>query len=145
MGQQQLLLIVLGVIIVGIAVAVGITMFGEQSAQANLDAVVTDLQTMSARAHQYYLKPTRLGGGGKSFVGLTADAAGRQKLMATASNDNGTYEIMTAGTDALVVLRGIGVEDGDGADSGGTASNNVEVEMYVYADASTDSVAIKDR
>ena len=139
MGQQQLLLIVLGVIIVGIAVAVGITMFGEQSAQANLDAVVTDLQTMAARAHQYYLKPTRLGGGGKSFVGLTADADGLMNLRSNPSNDNGTYSISTAGTPTEVALTGVGEEDGD---ADGT---NVTVLMYVRVDATQDSVSITNR
>ena len=139
MGQQQLLLIVLGVIIVGIAVAVGITMFGEQSAQANLDAVVTDLQTMSARAHQYFLKPTRLGGGGKSFVGLTADAPGLRNLRSNPSNDNGTYSISTAGTATEVALTGVGEEDGDGD------GTNVTVLMYVRVDATQDSVSITNR
>jgi hypothetical protein len=37
MGQQQLLLLILGVIIVGIAIAVGVTMFSAQSTEANKD------------------------------------------------------------------------------------------------------------
>ena len=75
MGQQQLLLIILGVIIVGIAVAVGITMFQDNAVDQNRSAVIADLTTLSAKAQQYYAKPTTLGGGGNSFVGLTADAA----------------------------------------------------------------------
>ena len=43
MGQQQLLLIILGVIVVGIAVAVGITMFSDSAISANRDAVTNDL------------------------------------------------------------------------------------------------------
>ena len=139
MGQQQLLLIVLGVIIVGIAVAVGITQFSEQSASANLNAVSSDLQMLAARAHQYFLTPERLGGGGNSFVGLTADDAGLLKLTSDPTNDNGTMEVMTAGTATAVVLKGVGVEDGDGD------TNPVTVEMYVYSDAANDSVAIKYR
>ena len=42
MGSQQLLLIVLGVIIVGIAVIVGISIFGSNADQANKDAVTHD-------------------------------------------------------------------------------------------------------
>ena len=37
MGQQQLLLIILGVIIVGIAIAVGLSLFSAQSIQSNKD------------------------------------------------------------------------------------------------------------
>ena len=43
MGQQQLLLIVLVVIVVGIAVAIGMNMFSESAAQANFDAVISDM------------------------------------------------------------------------------------------------------
>ncbi|MDH7604408.1 MAG: hypothetical protein QHH13_05870 [Melioribacter sp.] len=69
MGQQQLLLIVLGVIIVGIAVVVGINVFTASSYQANRDALTADLTNLAAMAQQYYRKPTALGGGGNSFVG----------------------------------------------------------------------------
>ena len=80
MGQQQLLLIILGVIVVGIAVAVGITMFTDNAVNANRDAVTNDLVNLAARAQQFYRRPTALGGGGNSFIGLTADAAGLRKL-----------------------------------------------------------------
>jgi len=96
MGQQQLLLIILGVIVVGIAVAVGITMFSDNAVNAN----------------QYYRRPTALGGGGNSFVGLTADAAGLSKLtnMPGGANANGTYSITTAGTANQVTVQGVGTE-----------------------------------
>jgi len=110
MGQQQLLLIILGVIIVGIAVAVGITMFQDNAVDQNRNAVIADLTNLSAKAQQYYAKPVTLGGGGNSFVGLTADAAGLAVLAGTAFTDNanGTYTIKTAGTAAVVVLHGVG-------------------------------------
>lgn len=67
MGQQQLLLIVLGVIIVGIAVVVGINTFSASSSQANTDALIADLSTIAANAQQFYRKPQAMGGGGNSF------------------------------------------------------------------------------
>ncbi len=113
MGQQQLLLIILGVIIVGIAVAVGITMFQDNAVSANRDAVTNDLVQLAAKAQQYYRKPTSLGGGGNSFLTLTADAAGMALLVSTAfsDNDNGTYTISTAGTATTVVFQGVGKTD----------------------------------
>src|SRR3989339_505095 len=48
MGQQQLLLIVLGVIIVGIAVVVGINVFTASSSQANRDATISDLTNLAS-------------------------------------------------------------------------------------------------
>ncbi len=110
MGQQQLLLIILGVIIVGIAVAVGITMFQDNAVDQNRSAVIADLTTLAAKAQQYYAKPVTLGGGGNSFVGLTADATGLGILASVAFTDNanGTYTVKTAGTATTVVLHGVG-------------------------------------
>lgn len=113
MGQQQLLLIILGVIIVGIAVAVGITMFQDNAVNANRDAVSNDLINLAARAQQYYRRPVGLGGGGNSFAGLSADAAGIAKLTNNATNDNGTYTISTAGDGTHVTLRGVGTSKAD--------------------------------
>ena len=68
MGQQQLLLIILGVIIVGIAIAVGITLFGSSSVSSNRDAIVNDLNNLAANAYQYKIRPITMGGGGGSYV-----------------------------------------------------------------------------
>ena len=110
MGQQQLLLIILGVIIVGIAVAVGITMFQDNAVDQNRNAVIADLTNLSAKAQQYYAKPVTLGGGGNSFVGLDASTTGLAILAGTAFTDNanGTYTISVAGTQPTVTLRGVG-------------------------------------
>lgn len=111
MGQQQLLLIILGVIIVGIAVAVGITMFQDNAVSANRDAVTNDLVQLAAKAQQFYRKPQALGGGGNSFVKLVAgDSAGISLLVSSAfsDNDNGKYSISTAGTAGAVVFQGVG-------------------------------------
>jgi Tfp pilus assembly protein PilE len=67
MGQQQLLLIVLGVIIVGIAVVVGINVFTASSMNSNRDAVIADLTTLAAMAQQHYRKPAAMGGGQNAF------------------------------------------------------------------------------
>ena len=128
MGQQQLLLIILGVIVVGIAVAVGITMFQDNATSSNRDSVTNDLVNLAARAQEYYRRPVTLGGGGNSFVGLTANAAGLAKLTSKASNANGSYDITTAGTATTVVLQGTGVEKG----SDGSA---ILVTMSVFADS----------
>ena len=119
MGQQQLMLIILSVIVVGIAVTLGITMFSDSSIDANRDALTNDLTNLASRAHQYYRRPSYLGGGGNSFAGLTADAAGIRRLTNTPKNDNGTYSIASAGTgvglNASVELLGVGNELYDGS------------------------------
>ena len=131
MGQQQLLLIILGVIVVGIAVAVGITMFTDNATSANRDAVINDLVNLSARAQQFYRRPTSLGGGGGSFAGLSADLTGLQKLVTTTAspyvNGNGSYRVSVAGTDSSVTIEGTGIEIGN------DNSGKVRVTMEVRA------------
>jgi type II secretory pathway pseudopilin PulG len=70
MGQQQLLLIVLGVIIVGIAVVVGINLFNANSEESAKDTIVSEATNLGAMAQQYYKKPTSMGGGGNKFDGF---------------------------------------------------------------------------
>lgn len=50
MGQQQLLLLVLGAIIVGVAIVVGVNMFSTSAVNANRDAVLQDCMTLATRA-----------------------------------------------------------------------------------------------
>ena len=123
MGQQQLLLIILGVIVVGIAVAVGITMFQDNAVSANRDAVTNDLVNLASRAQQYYRRPTALGGGGNQFTGVTL-----AKLTSKGSNANGTYTCGTP-TTSSVVLTGIGVEKGN------DNSAKINMTMTVFADS----------
>lgn len=107
MGQQQLLLIILGVIVVGIAVAVGITMFQDNAVSANRDAVTNDLVNLASRAQQYYRRPTALGGGQGDFDGLTLI-----KLTSKPINPNGTYAL-TSGAGQTAVIEGYGTENGN--------------------------------
>ncbi|MBN1448381.1 MAG: hypothetical protein JXA28_10665 [Bacteroidetes bacterium] len=104
MGTQQLLLIVLGVIIVGIAVVVGINIFGTNAEQANKDAITQDCLRIAAAAQGYFRKPTMLGGGNNDFTGITIEDCGMSANAAgDGENVNGTYVITTAaGTDFVV-------------------------------------------
>ena len=67
MGQQQLLLIVLGFIVVGTAVMLGINMYSAAETEANREELVSALVTLSAMAQEYYQTPKMLGGGNKKF------------------------------------------------------------------------------
>jgi outer membrane murein-binding lipoprotein Lpp len=69
MGQQQLLLIVLGVIIVGVAVVTGINLFEANARQAKMDELTSEVTNFAISAMQYYQKPQTMGGGGKRFYG----------------------------------------------------------------------------
>jgi len=108
MGQQQLLLVVLAVILVGIAFVVGIQIFNANAASANVDYLINDLLHLAAKAQEYYLKPVSLGGGGESFRNMTIEV-----LTPKPSNENGTYQITRANR-RRAVIRGDGKLDADG-------------------------------
>ena len=84
MGQQQLLLIILGVIIVGIAIAVGLSLFSAQSIQSNRDAIINDLNNLAAQAYQFRIRPTSMGGGQGDYTAFSIPTKMR-------TNENGTY------------------------------------------------------
>ena len=97
MGQQQLLLIILGVIIVGIAIAVGISQFGAHSTQANKDGVTSSLVNVSANAYQYKIRPTTMGGGGSTYTGYTIPSK-------MSKDDNGTYATGTVNAQNIQIV-----------------------------------------
>ena len=95
MGQQQLLLIILGVIVVGIAIAVGVSQFGANSTQANKDGVTSSLVNIAANAYQFKIRPTSMGGGSGVYdnsKGATAAYAIPAKM---AADDNGAYTLVS--------------------------------------------------
>ena len=84
MGQQQLLLIILGVIIVGIAIAVGLSLFSAQSVQSNRDAIINDMNNLAAQAYQFRIRPTSMGGGQGDYTNFSIPSKMR-------TNENATY------------------------------------------------------
>ncbi len=119
MGQQQLLLIVIGVIIVGIAIVVGINLASTSAQSANRDAVIADLNNIGAYAQQYYRKPTSLGGGGNTFTGFTIPPS-------LATTGNGTYTATVGATVVTIV--------GTGTERGNDGTNKVKVTAVVTPD-----------
>ena len=114
MGQQQLLLVVLSAIIVGISIVVGINMFQSGSVQANIDAVTQDVVTIASRSQEWWRKPAQLGGGGRSWTGIgTLDGDIFASINFPDSTVNGTYVITDNGNGTVTIV-GTGVEDGDG-------------------------------
>jgi hypothetical protein len=67
MGTQQMVLVILGVILIGIAITVGIGIFQAQNVSSNLDAIVNDLSHIAANAYQYRKRPAKLAGGGGDY------------------------------------------------------------------------------
>ncbi|WKZ69056.1 MAG: hypothetical protein QY331_13935 [Melioribacteraceae bacterium] len=109
MGQQQLLLIVLGVIIVGIAIVMGINLFKANAVEAKRNNVTNELVNLAAMAQQFYQRPTALGGGSRTFTGWQIPA----ELTSTA---NGSYKIESIDAQQIILI-GTGNEVVTGNDS----------------------------
>ena len=89
MGQQQLMLIIAGVIVVGIAIAIGIYLFSGTSISSNRDAIINDLMNMGQYAYRYKMRPEPLAGGGLLYTGFVLPT----KL---AGNENADYSATVA-------------------------------------------------
>ncbi len=68
MGQQQMLLVIMSMMIVGVAIVMGMTIYQENAFAANRDDVRDALMTVAARAQGWYRRPAMLGGGARSFA-----------------------------------------------------------------------------
>jgi Tfp pilus assembly protein PilE len=126
MGSQQLLLIIVGTVIIGIMIAVGMTMFQDQATSTNRDEVSNDLAQYSSIARAYYRRPAVYGGGQGSFRGLTMS-----KITSKSTNENGTYSLSpdpVAGSPDHITLIGIGTQEG-------LSPGKVRVVMLVYPDS----------
>jgi hypothetical protein len=78
MGQQQLLLLVMGIRIVGIALLIGVQTFGENKHRVNADTLMLRSIRIANKAQQWLLTPSAMGGGrpesgASNFSGLTLD------------------------------------------------------------------------
>ena len=69
MGQQQLLMVVLAIIIVGIAIAISVQLFRSNAIESKRDLLIEETTSLATMAIQYYKKPQAMGGGGRSFMG----------------------------------------------------------------------------
>lgn len=112
MGTQQILLIVLSVIIVGAAIAVGIQMFNSQAYSANKSAIAADGQSFATQIVQYYKTPESQGGAGGDAANMTAPNIGTFLTWggATTGNDSGDYLIGTDATTTEIYIFGLGKE-----------------------------------
>ena len=119
MGQQQLLLIVLGIIVVGIAIAVSIQLFRQNAIDSKRDILMNECANIASIAIGYYKRPIEFGGGGKSFLGWAVPA----ELKSTV---NGNYTAVVFKDS--VIITGTGTEVVTGTDS-------IQVRTTVSSDA----------
>ena len=99
MGQQQLLLVILVTIIVGLATVVAINTFQSAAEESNLNAIQQDILQAQSNANAYSLKPQVLGGGNGRFQGITL-----QDISIPEENENATYELGEINDDNFEII-----------------------------------------
>ena len=144
MGQQQLLLLVLGIVIVGLAVVVGIQAFSENQKKANADALVMTSMRIASDAQAWLRKPAAFGGAvtvtGVRPVNFNGLSLSLQQLgypvtgsgtMAMYVDINGTYTATVDGAD-YVITASSAVTSGAGENNlicvrvGGSQAENIQ-------------------
>lgn len=119
MGQQQLLMIVLAIIIVGIAIAISVQLFKSNAIESKRDLLIEETNSLAAMAIQYYKKPQAMGGGGRSFMGWEVPSQ-----MVQTFNGNFMRAVVSA---TEVVITGTGSE-------AVTDTDSIKVETTVRPD-----------
>jgi hypothetical protein len=121
MGQQQLLLIILGIIVVGIAIILGFTMYNSNSVSANRESLMNEMLHLSSLAVAYYHKPAMLGGGGNSFEGWEIPVEFQKSI-------DGKIKYNYQSKKDRVTITGTGTEIGN------DGSSKIQMKIFVYQD-----------
>lgn len=117
MGQQQLLLIMLGVIIVGVSIYLGFNLFRDYAIDAKRNNLINEAVNLASMAQQYYYKPQTMGGGGRTFTNWSIP----NSLLTTA---NGAYSAAVSADS--IIISGVGNEVV-------TANIPVEIQVSIHA------------
>jgi hypothetical protein len=101
MGQQQLLLLVIGVIIVGLAVVAGMTAFHEASRKDEADSLVSHTLDVATSAYYWKSKNDPFAGGDQSYERLGTD--GMEQLAMERDRMRARFDITEAWEDSLEI------------------------------------------
>ena len=124
MGTQQILMIVLSVIIVGAAVAVGIQMFDTQATNSQRTAIAADIQNFGAQVLAFQRTPTSMGGG-KGATNLAAAKENLAQYLGFTGDENSLENVNAKYTLSVVdnIATITGVQDNV------TATGKIDVEQ----------------
>ncbi len=120
MGQSQLLIIAISVLVIGIAILAGTGFFQSDEVEINKKAMINDINHIAMAARRYYSRPYALGGGNFSYGGFVVPSTYQ-------SNLNGRYSATVLTPKSLQIM-GISGRDSSCTmiakiDSYGKASN----------------------
>lgn len=102
MGQTQLLIIALTIVVVTIAVFIGISLVDQSMQQRHIDLLVGHTVTVASEATGWRAKHTPYLGGGDSYLKL--DTEGMQALLMAKNRLPGTIDITCATKDELNIV-----------------------------------------
>ena len=101
MGQQQLLLLVLGIIVVGVAIVAGIAAADVSLQQHDADALVNRCLTIAQDAVFWKTKSNPFYGGNASYTGL--QTGGFDELFLGEETEGGVFKITKAEDNDLTI------------------------------------------
>ncbi len=122
MGQQQLMIIVLTVILVGLAVYGALGLMDSYNQSHQRDLIIHRMNILVGEAKKFATKPATLGGGEGSYLGFAPPA----KLAVTPE-----FRIYTTSGETWVLFQGFGTTTGEDGKS--------PVEVVGQFDKNTDS------
>jgi hypothetical protein len=123
-GQQQLLLVLLGIVVVGIAIAVAINLFRANAIDRKREILISECQDLGTIALAYYKKPRMMGGGGKKFTGWIIPSS----MVATV---NGSYTAQVSVDNIIIIGTGTEVV---------TDNDSIKVQTVVTANEINSSI-----
>ena len=131
MGQQQFILLVLGVVIVGLAVTIGLQLYGLNQKKANADALLLTAMDIATDTQVWLRTPLSMGGGLPATGGVPNISTISIDLSDLGYTVNGSNEYVTVdGTYTLTLSGGsIFIEGKSVTTSGGGDNNIVCVEI----------------
>ena len=134
MGPQQILFLILGFCIIGIAASAGVIVL---QSDGNIDyrqAIYADLKRLASEAQAYRNRAFEENGGDGTFIGLTSTPQGMARLSKISSSPYAEFLISKNGNANSVELIAVGYSPGN------NPRKPLEMLMTVFADSTAITV-----
>ena len=134
MGQQQILVVILAICVIGIAVSIGVLSLSGNALSDNRALVEQDLALMARNIQDYVNLPVENGGGGVSFDVLSRLPNALGLASCPSSNAHGDYFVKRSSDAQSLQIIGVGIE------AGFDQKHPLRLAMTVWVDSSAVTV-----
>jgi hypothetical protein len=134
MGQQQILFLILGVCIIGVAISTGLIVLQSDPGLDHRQAIYSELKELASKAQAYRHISFEQGGGDGTFIGLTSTPQGIAKLTITWLRPHAEYSIPTSGNSRSVQIMAVGHLPGN------DPRKPIKMMMTVFAESTSIAV-----